>query len=173
MRLFVAVDVPPWIRRAVGAAQRELPAEGVNLVNPENMHITLKFLGEVGPKSLPKVEQELRAVGHPPFEAVVKGAGAFPNEDYVRVVWAGCRARELAELARKVNDALTGFPKEEFSGHLTLARVKRKADLRGFFSKYRERRFGDFKVEKFYLMASELSPSGPKYSTVAEYELKK
>lgn len=172
MRLFISVDVPPWIQRGIAAAQRELPGRGIGLVDPQNAHITLKFLGEVSPKNLQKIEQELRSVEQNKFEVVVKGAGAFPNENYVRVVWMGCRTKELAELAGRINNALTGFPKEEFAGHLTIARVKNRADLRNFFAKYRDWRFGDFEVGRFYLMSSELSPSGPKYSVVAEYELK-
>jgi RNA 2',3'-cyclic 3'-phosphodiesterase len=172
MRLFVAIDVPPWIRRAVYGVQQDLPKEGLALVDTANMHFTLKFLGEVSPKKVQQVENALKQVEQKRFEAVVKGVGAFPNEDYVRVVWAGCRTREMAELAEKVDKALPGFPSEPFVGHLTLARVKRKVALKEFLNRYREWRFGDFKPEKFYLMGSELSPSGPTYSILAEYELK-
>ncbi len=172
MRLFIAVDIPPWIKRVVYSVQRELPVEGLNLVNTENMHLTLKFLGEVNPKKIQQIDNGLRGIGHKKFEAVVKGVGAFPNEDYVRVVWAGCRTKELRELAEKINRALSGFPKEEFTGHLTIARVKKKINLHTFFGKYGEWRFGDFKVEKFYLMQSELAPNGLKYTVLGEYELK-
>ncbi len=173
MRMFVAVDVPPWIKRVVHGVQMNMPSEGLALVATENMHLTLKFLGDVNPKKVQAIDNALKAIEHPKFEAVVKGVGAFPNEQYVRVVWAGCRTRELAELAQKVNEALApDFPKEEFIGHLTLARVKKKVRLEGFFGKYREWRFGDFNVERFYLMSSELAPGGPKYTVLGEYELK-
>lgn len=172
MRLFISVDVPPWIKRAVYGAQRELALEGVNVVDTANMHITLKFLGEVNPKKFQKIEQQLRTIEHPVFEAVIKGAGAFPNEEYVRVVWAGCKTRELAALADKVNKALPEFPAEPFVGHFTLARVKKKVPLRAFFNKYREWRFGDFEAKNFYLIGSELTTGGPKYTILAEFPLK-
>ncbi|VVB98318.1 RNA 2',3'-cyclic phosphodiesterase [uncultured archaeon] len=172
MRLFVAVDVPPWIKRVIYGVQQGLPKEGLALVGTENMHFTLKFLGEVNPKKVQHIDNALRKIEHKRFEAVVKGVGAFPNEDYVRVVWAGCRTKGMAELAAKVDKALPEFPPEPFVGHLTLARVKRKIMLRDFFEKYREWRFGDFKPEKFFLMGSELTAAGPEYTILAEYEMK-
>ncbi len=171
MRLFVAIDIPPWIRRVVYGVQQDLPKEGLAVVPTENMHFTLKFLGEVNMKKVPAIEQKLRAISHDRFEAVVKGVGVFPNEEYVRVVWAGCRTQEMAELAKKVDAALPEFPSEHFVGHLTLARVKRKALLKPFLEKFREWRFGDFKPEKFYLMGSELGPGGPKYAVLAEFQM--
>lgn len=172
MRLFIAIDTPPWIKRSMEAAQRELPPEGLRLVSVENIHITLKFLGEVNQKKLQRIEQKLREIDEKDFEIVVRGVGVFPNENYIRVVWAGCKTRELAEFAEKISRALPEFPAEPFSGHLTLARVSRKIDLRPFLQRYRDFRFGDFKANKFCLMMSELSPSGPKYSVVAEFPLK-
>ncbi len=173
MRLFIAIDVPPWIKRAVHGVQMNLPSEGLALVNTENMHLTLKFLGEVNPKKIQQIDNALRSIRHKEFEAVVKGVGTFPNGNYVRVVWAGCKTREFAELAQKVNEALApDFATEPFTGHLTLARVKRKVELKAFLEKYREWRFGDFKPEKFYLMQSELTPGGPRYTVLAEYKLK-
>lgn len=172
MRLFIAADIPDWIKRKIGEAQRELPSDGITLVETRNLHITLKFLGEVNPKNIQKIDNGLRAVEHGKFGAKIEGVGAFPDENYVRVVWAGCESRELAKLAKKINEALQEFPAEEFTGHITIARVRKKIGLKNFFEKYRSVQFGGFKVEKFSLMGSELSPSGPKYSVIGEYELK-
>lgn len=172
MRLFIAVDVTPWIRRAMNAAQRQLPPQGLQLVEPSKMHISLMFLGDVSPKKIPGVQNKLRGIECEPFEVVIKGMGAFPNEQYVRTVWAGCRTKELKALGEKVQAALPEFPKEEFTGHITIARVNKRVGLRSFFAMYKDFRFGDFIVEKFYLMASELTPSGPVYSIISEYDLK-
>lgn len=171
MRLFIAVDVPPWIIRPLYATQKELPAEKLRIVKPDNMHFTLKFLGDVNPKKVQRITDALSRIEHKKFEAVVKGAGAFPNEEYVRTIWVGCRTKGLSELAAKVEAALPDFPKEPFVGHMTIARVTRRLDLRSFFQKYREWRFGDFIVEKFYLVQSELSSGGPKYEVLAGYPL--
>lgn len=171
MRIFISIDVPSWIKRAVYSVQRELLEYNINVVNSANMHFTIKFLGEVNSKKIQKIEQQLRTVRHSAFEVIIKGVSAFPNEHYVRVIWAGCKTKELVELVNKINKVLPEFPTEQFVGHLTLARVKKKINLKSFFEKYREWRFGDFKVEKFYLMASELTPSEAKYSTLAEYIL--
>lgn len=171
MRLFIAVDVPPDVRRRIGEAQRELPDEGLAKVTLPRMHITLKFLGEVNPKMLERVDNALREVEFAPFRVKVWGVGVFPNEDYVRVVWAGCKSRELEELAREVNSKLGGmFAQEDFTGHLTIARVKRRPALGEFLKKYMREDFGEFTVREFYLVESVLGPGGPKYSTLGAYK---
>ncbi|MFA5077380.1 MAG: RNA 2',3'-cyclic phosphodiesterase [Candidatus Micrarchaeia archaeon] len=172
MRIFVAVDSPPWIKKKLAMTQKELPLEGVRLVAPENIHVTLKFLGEVSAKKIPSIEQRLGAIEHEDFEIRVKGLGAFPSEEYVKTVWAGCKGAGLKGLAKKVEDALDEFPKEEFTGHLTIARVTGKAPLKGIFNDYRDFRFGFFNAQKFRLMASALTSSGPKYSVLAQYPLR-
>lgn len=172
MRLFIAIDVPPWIKESLAIAQKKLPSEGIRLVEPRNMHITLKFLGEVSPKKLQEIEQKLSKLEEKNFQIVVKGVGTFPNEQYVKVVWVGCKTKELAQLAEKINKALPEFPAESFAEHITIARVSRKTNLKAFLDMYRDFRFGDFKAEKFWLMSSELTPAGPKYSVLSEYTLK-
>ncbi len=174
MKLFIAIDVPPWITRAMDAVQHQLPPEtdGVRRVKLDNLHITLKFLGEVKKQKVQAIASRLDELSYRKFDVPVKGIGGFPSEEYVRVIWAECRGKEIAGLADKISKAFPEFPAEPFSGHLTIARVLRKADLRKFFAEHKDARFGNFKVEKFYLMQSELSSSGPKYSVLAEYQLK-
>lgn len=171
MRLFIAVDIPPEIKKRIGEAQKDLPEEGgLKKVGLPLMHITLKFLGEVNPKMLGRVDNALREVKFAPFRVKVRGVGAFPNENYIRVVWAGCEGPELEELARQVNEKLGGmFPKEEFTPHLTIARVKRKLALGDYLKKYAEKDFGEFVVREFYLVESVLGREGPKYTAIAAY----
>ncbi|MDD5337693.1 MAG: RNA 2',3'-cyclic phosphodiesterase [Candidatus ainarchaeum sp.] len=171
MRLFVAIDSPPWVKKKLALAQNLLPS-GVRKVEAGNLHITLKFLGEVTLKKIPSIEQRLGAIDQEDFEIKVRDVGAFPNEEYVRVVWAGCKGAGLKKLAEKVDIALKEYPKEEFTGHITIARVAGKAPLRGFFQDYRDFMFGYFNARKFLLMASELTSSGPKYSVLAEFPLR-
>ena len=172
MRLFVAVEIPDLIREMVGELKEELPEEGLKKVDVENLHITLKFLGEVEEAKMEEVKAALSGVEFAPFKVQVKGVGVFPKEDYVKVVWAGTESEELKEIAGKVELALASmFGKDErgFSGHLTLARVKRKVDLKGFLEKHREELFGGFVVNKFLLMKSVLEKNGPEYSVVEEF----
>lgn len=171
MRLFIAVDVPPEIKKRIGEAQKDLPEEGgLKKVGLPLMHITLKFLGEVNPKMLGRVDNALREVSFSPFRVKVRGIGAFPSEKYVRVVWAGCESPELEELARQVNEKLGGmFKEEEFTPHLTIARVKRKLVLGDYLKKHAAWDFGEFTVREFHLVESVLRKEGPKYTVVATY----
>lgn len=171
MRLFVAVDIPPEIKRNIGQAQKELPEEGgLKKVELPQMHITLKFLGEVNPRMLDRVDGVLREVEFSGFKVKVRGVGAFPNEKYVKVVWAGCVSPELEMLARDINEKLSGmFAKEEFTPHLTMARVKRRLVMDDYLKKYAEWKFGEFQVREFYLLESVLERGGAKYNVLASY----
>ncbi len=175
MRLFVAVEIPDLIKEMMEELKAELPEKGLNKMNVNNMHITLKFLGEVDEAKIGEVKAALNKVEFTPFKVQVNGVGVFPKEDYIKVVWAGTESVELKELAEKVEDVLSSmFGKEErgFSGHLTLARVKRKVDLKEFLGKHKEEVFGGFVVDKFLLMKSVLQKGGPEYSVVEEFETK-
>lgn len=171
MRLFIAVGVPPEIKRKIGEAQKELPEEGgLKKVELPLMHITLKFLGEVNPRMLDRVDGVLREISFAPFPVNVRGIGVFPDERYIRVVWAGCESPGLEELAEQVNEKLGGmFPKEGFTPHITIARVKRKIVMDDYMKKHSGERFGQFRVSEFHLVESILGKGGPKYSVVATY----
>ncbi|MCP4647441.1 MAG: RNA 2',3'-cyclic phosphodiesterase [bacterium] len=175
MRLFVAVEIPGLIKEMMGELEGALPSDGLNKVDVKNMHITLKFLGEVDETKVEEIKAALSGVEFAPFKVQVRGVGVFPKEDYVKVIWAGTESAELKELAGKVEEALSGMFGGEargFSGHLTLARVKRKVDLKEFLEKRREEVFGGFAVDKFLLMKSVLQPGGPEYSVVGEFGAK-
>jgi 2'-5' RNA ligase len=174
MRLFVAVDIPPEIKRNIGHAQKDLPeGGGLKKVELPQMHITLKFLGEVNPRMLDRVDGVLREVEFTGFKVKIRGVGAFPNEKYVKVVWAGCVSPELEMLARDINEKLSGmFAKEEFTPHLTMARVKRKLVMDDYLKKYMEWKFGDFNVREFHLVESVLGKERAKYNVLASYRSK-
>ncbi|MDD5340160.1 MAG: RNA 2',3'-cyclic phosphodiesterase [Candidatus ainarchaeum sp.] len=172
MRLFTAVPVPAELRERMAALGKEIRQEGIVPVKPENMHLTLKFLGETDERKLAGLEQALRGIRFAPFSCIVKGVGVFPDEHYIKVVWAGVESGgKLEALAKDVQQPLRGFGDDErFSAHITIARVKRRADLRQFLEKHRNDEFGAFTVSSFELIQSVLGPEGPKYSTIAEFE---
>jgi 2'-5' RNA ligase len=95
----------------------------------------------------------------------------FPDEDYVRVVWAGCESSgALESLAMGVCAALRGYGGDErFSAHLTIARVKRKIDPRPFLARHDGEVLGTFQADKIQLIKSVLVPSGSEYVTLAEF----
>lgn len=171
MRIFIGIDIPIKLKKAISEIQTELCTHGIRTIETENMHITLKFLGEVDQKKISAINCKLTEIKHHKFEIFVKGIGVFPNENYAKIIWVGCESEELVKLVEKINNKLNEFPKEGFKGHITIARIKKKIELKHFLEKYRDWKFGRFKVEKFFLMKSELFPSGPKYKMIAEYKL--
>jgi 2'-5' RNA ligase len=183
MRLFVAITLPEEIREALGAAQRRLRAAqaDVSWVQPDNIHITLKFLGEIDRKRVDRVRIGLaEATAVPPFRLTVRGLGTFGGR-VPRVVWAGVAegAAPLAGLARRVEDCLgrVGVPKEKrgFAGHLTLGRIRspRNAEqLLGALAAEPAVPMGTVPVSEFALMQSELHPSGSVYTVLETYALR-
>ncbi len=175
MRLFVAVPVPAELREKMAALGKEILQDGIVPVKPENMHLTLKFLGETDGRKLAALEQALRGIRFAPFGCVAKCVGVFPDEHYIKVVWAGVESGgKLETLAKGVQGALHGFGGDErFSAHITIARVKRKTDLHRFLEAHRNDGFGPFTISSFELIESVLGPGGPKYSTIAEFKAEK
>lgn len=183
LRLFVAVTLPEAVRGRLAAAQERLrAAQGdVSWVRVENLHLTLKFLGETDGKRVPRVREALRAVGPglPPFDAVLAGVGAFGGRA-PRVVWAGMAegAAPLTGLADRVDAALgaVGVAKERrpFAAHATLGRVRsprNAAALSAAIAAERDASFGAVRVDGFLLMHSQLGPQGSTYSVVERFAL--
>ncbi|WP_165874050.1 RNA 2',3'-cyclic phosphodiesterase [Rubrobacter taiwanensis] len=179
MRLFVAVALPQKLREFLRQAVRELPHRGrVRWTKPENLHLTLKFLGEVPEGSLEEVAAALEEVRrrHAPFEAAVSGLGAFPAPRRARVVWAGISegAGPLAALAADLDETLhrrTGLEREqrEYRAHITLGRpAGRPVSFDPEAISIPERRF---RVEGFDLMRSVLKPGGPVYTPLGSFAL--
>lgn len=134
MRAFIAIEISDEIREALAKAEEHLKYSGADVkwVAPENIHLTLKFLGEVDEARIEKVKATLDEIGKAtkPFEMTIKGLGVFPKIDFPRVIWAGLDkgAAESAELAKSIDDELSklGFERESrpFAAHLTIGRVR-------------------------------------------------
>ena len=185
LRLFIAIEIPAEVRRRLAEIEKELMASDADVkwVPEGNFHATLKFLGYVDED---RVEQVSRAVesaakDSSAFEAALSGVGAFPNPRRPSVVWVGITSgvEEMKALAAKVEDALEplGFAREErpFSAHITLGRTRspRNADkLREIIERLREENAGRFEVEGVALMKSDLRPTGPVYSQIADCGLR-
>jgi 2'-5' RNA ligase len=174
----VSVELPDALREAVAAhfASEGRRIAGVRWVAPCNLHLTLKFLGDVAEGRLPELRTALMAAaaGASPFTLALHGAGAFPSPERPRVIWvgAGAGSAELTALALSVEAALTplGFAPEDrpFSPHLTVGRVSYRppdpAPLRRLIDSARGREWGEWLVPAVHLMRSELFPKGPIYS---------
>jgi 2'-5' RNA ligase len=184
MRSFIAIDLPPGIKEAIKDVVRELSpgSSGIRWVPVENIHLTLKFLGEVKEDLVPKVEKQLRlsAERYQAFNITVKGAGAFPSLRRPNVLWIGIEASEgLSSLFSDIDAGMSrlGFEPEtrRFSPHLTIGRIRdengTEPAIRGL-STYKDTIFGTIDVQEIRLMKSVLKPAGAEYSSVADIRLK-
>lgn len=191
IRLFFAVLLPPDVRAAIEPVQSGLRdavgAKGIRFTTPEQLHYTLRFLGETPEERLPDSLAAGREVAprFAPFPLGLCGLGAFPNVRHPDVFWVGANEGVplLTGLAESLERALTarGFSPEKraFKPHLTLARVKYPARIAPSIRKLeswtaeqnRVDKFGAFVVQSFALMRSELLPSGAVYTIVEEFPL--
>ncbi|HEV8663540.1 MAG TPA: RNA 2',3'-cyclic phosphodiesterase [Candidatus Methylomirabilis sp.] len=184
MRLFIAIVLSDALRDALGALQRDLRAAGgpVSWVKPENIHLTLKFLGEVPPAREGLVREAMAeaVAGLSPFTLRAGGCGAFPGGRNPRVLWVGLRAGgpEAATLAARVEAACAarGFPPENraFRGHLTLGRVRGSRGLEETLRRlqaHAEDTLGETAVDRIVLYESRLHPAGSIYTARHAREL--
>lgn len=173
MRIFIAVDIPDEIRQKAAAMGMEIAGDGIIPVPSRNMHLTLRFIGETGEQGLSEILKRLESVRFSRFGCAIRGVGVFPKPDFVRVVWAGVESDgALESLANSVASALRGFGRDEgeYTPHLTVARVKRKADFRQFLERHAGDEFGSFEVDRFHVIESALGGGGPVYSVVGTYK---
>jgi len=170
----------PTVRNKLAKAQALLVQTGadVKLVESENIHVTMRFLGDVTPTMVDKVFEEMRKIQFTPFTVQLKGIGVFPSLSYPRVVWAGIieGADQLRDIFSQIEPRLRalGFAPDSkgFSPHLTIARVRsgrNKAQLADFVKENAGCDFGTIKAECLRLKQSVLSPKGPAYSTLREF----
>jgi RNA 2',3'-cyclic 3'-phosphodiesterase len=181
VRLFVALEIPSAVRENLATLIASLRAitKEPRWVRPENLHVTLKFLGEVQEAKLDAIR---KALGEIHSEQAVTldfhGVGFFPNEKHPRVFWAGIKASaNLKTLATDTEGAIEkcGIPEEkrEFSPHLTLARFERPRfpeALSKAIAENKEREFGSLRTTEFHLIQSRLKPSGAEYTTLESFQ---
>jgi 2'-5' RNA ligase len=180
VRLFVALEIPQVVRENLAAIIRDLRALAPQpkWVRAENLHVTLKFIGETPEEKLGAVHRALSSVQSRQSVALhFLGLGFFPNEKGPSVFWAGIEASEnLGALAGDIDHALemVGIPREPraFTPHLTLARISTSGlteKLRAAIQQNRTRDFGALNAHEFHLIESKLKPSGAEYTTLQSF----
>lgn len=178
-RAFVAVDVGPL--DGLVRLHRELQGAdaALKVVDPANFHLTLKFLGDIDDAQAAEVASAMEAAcdGVAPFTLRFHGVGAFPDHDFIKVVWAGVEdADALGPVADRLHDDLAHIRDEKraFSPHLTLARMrgaKGKEWVQDFLERHADDAIDTLEVDAVRLKRSDLSPEGPTYTTVEEVPL--
>jgi RNA 2',3'-cyclic 3'-phosphodiesterase len=176
MRTFIAIELPEGIKKKIEEAQAPLKKTGafVSWVKPGNIHITLKFLGEVPEDKISEVfsAAEKALEGTNKFTLSLKSMGAFPDFKRPRVVWigAGSGEKELSYLAGRVEEEMEkiGFPKEgrKFSAHFTIGRVKSPKNIEKLMELVKSSDFAtdEIDVKEVVVMKSQLHPAGAIYT---------
>jgi 2'-5' RNA ligase len=186
MRAFVAVPIGEQATERVAEVQRGLRGTceqagwKVSWVRPENLHLTLKFLGEVEESRIEEIREQLGALeAYAPFDMQLAGVGAFPPARRPRVIWIGVEqgAGDLRGMALDVEERMEtiGFSREKrpFRAHLTVGRVKQaRTPATGVLDGWRQVQAGTSHVREVVLYQSTLHPQGARYSALARIPLR-
>jgi len=181
LRCFIAIEIPVEIKEAISEAispLKKLGQDSIRWVKTENMHLTLKFLGNTPEDRIRSIEAALSRATEVinPIKGEIKGAGAFPNLRRPSVFWVGLEyPPALMELKKRIESELValGFEPDDrpFSPHLTVGRVKRGARLPkrricATIEGLEAKSFGTLAIKNVALMKSDLRPGGPVYTRI-------
>jgi 2'-5' RNA ligase len=181
IRSFLAFDIDnESILKRMVDVQNLLANAGADLklVEPKNIHVTLRFLGDITLPMVERIFEEMKKVQFIPFDVKIHGVGAFPNVRYPRILWAGITqgADQLRSVFEQLEPRLRGLgfapDSKGFSPHLTIARVRsgrNKAELANFIGDNVNYEFGVLRAGCLRLKRSDLTPRGPIYSTLKEF----
>ncbi len=165
MRLFIAVPLPDTVTDQFADLQQ--PIDWLRWQDRNQLHITLKFLGETDPERVPEINQNLSQIQLPAFSMTIKGFGYFPKDKQPRVLWSGIdNNQSLQKLQQSVEQTCTdiGFDAEgrPFKPHITIARIDggSKRDVMSFINQHKKFSIPDVPVDEFVLYESKLSSEG-------------
>ena len=176
LRCFIAIGIPDPIKQEIGNLLDILRKYDVDIkwVALENVHLTLKFLGDTPEALLPGIRESILTIvsSYEPFYIKIYGTGVFPNKKYPKVIWVGIvNSEALVNLQGDIENSMSllGYKKEDkaFNPHLTMGRVRNQ---RGIFSIvneidiFQDKDFGTFRSDRLKFMKSELKPKGPDYT---------
>jgi RNA 2',3'-cyclic 3'-phosphodiesterase len=173
MRIFIAVELPKEIKDSVEFLKESFKSvKGLRFVSRENVHVTMKFLGEVDENKVSELVAALNQVKFRPFSLSLSKLGVFPSEREMRVLWVSVEPEEpLLELKKQIDAVLPGFKDDHpFKSHITIARIsyispddKCKVGELLMNTQIQKK---EFLVEKFILYKSTLTPKGPVYENI-------
>lgn len=183
MRAFLAIEIDEKLSDKISEVQREFMKceAAIKMVETENLHFTLKFFGEVDEDKIGQITTAIdgKIKNYEHFRIKIKGMGVFPNEKYIRVLWLGMdNFKPFSNLQRDLDEDFhkMGFKKEKsYIPHLTIGRVKgakNKDELLATLKDMIDIEIGEMDVNKIVLKKSELTPAGPIYTNLNEFDLK-
>lgn len=184
MRCFIAIEIPETVKSVLSGIEEELKKTeaDVRWVNPDNIHLTLKFLGNIKEETVKKVMKMMETVCSScnSFNLEVKGLGVFPSIKSPRVLWVDIEESDvLKSLQEEIDKKMVpiGFEREDrkFTPHLTMGRFRSsigKGALLEVIKQHEKDTFGTIDVQYISLMRSDLNPEGARYTRIAEIPLK-
>lgn len=177
MRLFIAIPLSKTVKQKLLDLQQ--PIKGLCWQGPEQMHLTLKFVGEVNHQKATELREKLEEIDYPAFTISIEGVGYFPEGKHPKVVWAGVSENSLlAELHQEVEERCKeiGIPPENrlYRPHITLARAKNvsKRAVSSFINQHKKFSICDVPVNDFVLYQSKLHADGARHSRLQIFSLK-
>jgi 2'-5' RNA ligase len=188
MRVFIAIDIDDKTRKAIASLQKQIASKvdvkkgDLKWVEPNNIHLTLKFLGEISDEQLKEVSEIVNTVAqaHQKFTLEIESVGSFGGRS-AKVVWVGASkgTDELLALQKDLDDLLAqaGYPKEEreFSAHLTLCRVNHPMagiKMGEAIAQFSHLKLGSIAADAIYVYQSQLTPAGPNYTLLGDFKLR-
>ncbi len=177
MRCFISIEIPKDIKEKIKEIQRRLPDFKGKITEEENLHLTLKFLGEIDENKIEEIKKRLKKIKFGEFETEINFIGIFDNRkskyDQKIIIWLNMTNCE--KLQKEIDERLSGIFKKEkrFMSHLTIARVKNVENKRKFIDELKKIKIPKmrFPVENFYLKKSILTEEKPVYETIEEFNL--
>jgi 2'-5' RNA ligase len=185
IRTFICIELPETLKSKIGQVQDSLKQHGGNVswTRPQNIHLTLKFLGDVEEIRIAGIAAAIEEVvgKYPTFTLIPSGQGVFPTPKAPRVFWVGVKdeSNTLPELAREIEERLEefGFEKEKrrFTPHLTIGRARQPNKAAELGKAFLETNFSaePFEATEIIVMQSELNPAGSIYTPLHHAELKR
>lgn len=176
-RVFIAIDFPKNVVKEISRVQEIVKKKKFSgkLTELENLHLTLKFLGEIDKEKLSEVRKRLESINSEEMELKFGKVGVFAFRGKPRIVWIKVEGKKIWELQKKIDGVLKDLfrPEERFMSHLTIARVKYVRDKKEFIEYVENIKTKkiNFKVNSFKLKSSRLERIGPIYEDIEEYKL--
>ena len=175
VRCFIAIDIPKEISAEISKVQKKIKEKKVftgKFIEPENIHLTLKFLGEINKEKREEVKARLQKVRFNKFIMTHNKVGVF-SKKFIRIIWVKAAGKKVYDLQKKIDDALEDiFPREQrFMGHITIARVKKvteKKELLALVKKIKMEK-KECTVQRFAFKSSELTATKAIYKNIAVY----
>ena len=178
VRAFVSIEFPDEVVKEVARVEEILGKKQFTgkLTELENLHLTLKFFGEIEESKLNEIRKRLRKIEFGKFEANLQRIGTLGKRGNVRIVWIKVAGKEIFDLQKKIDASLNGLFKveESFTSHLTVARIKYVKDPKDFINYVNSigLKKVKFSIKSFKLKSSELKPLGPIYGDIELFDAK-